>query len=151
MTNAILKNAMVDKYDSYAYTDQYIFGFTFAGNVYMVVADSKAMRETTSISKASRGNGYALRFRPTVEQKMYLMSLGATVLCSEKFFKETVASSKYNKGDIYERMVANHFGIDWVKNSDPFWKAGDVTIDNIAYQIKFQGATYTNEKFLSRL
>lgn len=150
MTNVALFNQMINKYNDLAFTHNYIFGFRFNGNVYMAIADSRVLPYILKLDKASRGTGYALRFKPTVDQKMVLMA-GATVLCSEKFFNETVANSKYNKGEIFEKMVTEYFGQVWEKDSVPFTNAGDVVANGIAYQIKYESATFTNEKILSRL
>ena len=75
----------------------------------------------------------------------------ATLLCSEKFFNEQVAESKYNNGEIFEKMVTEYFGQVWVKDNVPFTKAGDIETDGVAYQIKYQKATFCNEKSLANL
>ena len=79
----------------------------------------------TSISKASRGAGYALRFRPTNDIKRYLLAMGATVLCSKAYFDSLVKSSKYNKGEVAEMLVTEQlFGQMWEKDSVPFTQGG---------------------------
>lgn len=150
MTNMALMNSMIDRYNELAFTHEYVFGFHFNGNIYMAITDSRVLPYVLKLDRASRGAGYALRFKPTVDQKMVLMP-NATVLCSEKFFNETVANSKYNKGEIFEKMVTEFFGQIWEKDSVPFTDAGDVTANGIAYQIKYESATFTNEKILARL
>ena len=102
------------------------------------------------LDKASRGAGYALRFCPNAQQKLFLMT-SAKVLCSAKFFNEQVANSKYNKGEIFEKLVTEHFGQVWEKDNVPFTEAGDIEVDGIAYQIKYQKATFCNEKSLANL
>jgi hypothetical protein len=39
----------------------------------------------------------------------------------------------------------------WEKDNVPFTEDGDLTANGIAYQIKFEKATFTNEKTLARL
>lgn len=151
MTNISLFNSMIDRYNALSFTHEYVFGFRFNGNIYMVVTDSRVLPSVLKLDKASRGAGYALRFKPTVDQKMFLMAQGATVICSEKYFNEQVAGSKWNKGQIYEKLVTEYFGQIWHKDSVPFTDDGDVTVDGIAYQIKYESATFTNEKILARL
>ena len=48
-------------------------------------------------------------------------------------------------------MVTEKFGQVWTKNSIPFTECGDININGIEYQIKYQGATFTNEKILNKL
>ena len=149
-TNTALFKTMIDRYNEVAFTHQYIWGFTYKKNVYMAITDSSYMDIVCKLDKASRGAGYALRFCPNTDQKLALMA-GATLICSEAYFNETVADSKYNKGEIFEKMVTEHFGQVWEKDNVPFTEDGDITVDGVAYQIKFQKATFCNEKSLANL
>lgn len=150
MTNTSLFEKMISRYNELSYTHNYIYGFSFQNNIYMVETTTEVMPYILKLDKASRGAGYALRFKPTVAQKLFLMT-SASVLCSEKFFNETVAHSKYNKGEIFEKMVTEKAGQVWTKDSVPFTECGDINVNGIEYQIKYQGATLTNEKILNKL
>lgn len=150
MTNIALFANLIDRYNAKAYTHQYIWGFAYKHNIYMATTDSHVMPIVCKLDKASRGAGYALRFCPNAQQKLALMP-SATLLCSEKFFNEQVAESKYNNGEIFEKMVTEYFGQVWEKDNVPFTEAGDIEVDGIAYQIKFQKATFCNEKSLVNL
>ena len=149
--NTTLFNHLINEYNRLAYTHEYIFGFAYKGNVYSVKTNAEVLPYILKLDKASRGQGYALRFKPTNEQKLYLIALGAEVVCSEKFFLETVTNTHYNKGEVYEKMETEKVGQTWTKDSVPFTIDGDLTVDGVAYQIKYQGATFTNEKTLARL
>ena len=150
MTNTTTFKSLIDRYNAVAYTHNYIWGFTFKGNVYMATTTSDMMPFVCKLDKASRGCGYALRFCPTAEQKVALMP-NAQVLCSEKYFNEVCAESKYNRGEIFEKMVTEYFGQVWVKDAVPFTQAGDIEVDEVAYQIKYQKATFCNEKSIANL
>ena len=76
---------------------------------------------------------------------------GAQVLCSEKYFNELVAESKYNNGEIFEKLVTERFGQTWKKDDIPFTDAGDIEVEGVPYQIKFQKATFCNEKSIANL
>lgn len=150
MTNTALFMNLIDRYNTVAFTHEYIWGFEYKGNVYMAITDRTVMPFVCTLDKASRGAGYALRFCPNAQQKLALMP-NAELLCSKKFFEETVAASKYNKGEIFEKMVTEHFGQIWEKDNVPFTEDGDITVEGIAYQIKFQKATFCNEKSIANL
>lgn len=150
MTNTALFMNLIDRYNAVAYTHEYIWGFEYKGNIYMSMTDSSAMAHVCKLDKASRGCGMALRFCPTTDQKLALMT-GAQVLCSKKYFEEVYADSKYNRGEIFEMMVTEYFGQEWEKDNVPFTEDGDITVDGIAYQIKFQKATFCNEKSIANL
>ena len=150
MTNTTLFMNLINRYNAVAYTHEYIWGFEFKGNIYMAITDSSVMAHICKLDKASRGCGIALRFCPTTDQKLALMA-DAQVLCSKKYFEEVYATSKYNRGEIFEKMVTEHFGQKWEKDNVPFTEDGDITVDGIAYQIKFQKATFCNEKNIANL
>lgn len=151
MTNLTIKEMLWTRYNNLAYAHEYILGFTYKGVVYAVTVDSNVCSKVLTLDKASRGAGYALRFKPNTSSKLYLLSLGAKVICSVNYFNALVDESKYNRGEIFEMLITKYAGQDWEKDNIPFTDAGDIVIDNVAYQIKFEKATYTNEKSLARL
>lgn len=148
MLNLFLE--LIKKYNQKAFTHNYIYGFNFKNVIYWCYADASIMPLILKLDKASRGAGYSLRFKPTKEQKILLLK-NAKVLCSKKYFDETKASSKYNKGEIFEKLITEHFNQVWCKDNIPFTKAGDIEINGTAYQIKFEGGTFCNEKSISTL
>ena len=149
--NTALKEKMVRFYIGRAGAHAYIWGFVLDGNVWMVKTDGSAVMSAVKLDKASRGAGYALRFKPTKSIKVWLLSLGAVVLCSKKFFNEQVENTKYNRGEIFEKLVTEWYGQTWEKDSIPFTEDGDLTVDGIAYQIKFEQATFLTEAQMLRL
>lgn len=150
MTNIALFNNMTARYHALSAAHDYLMGFRFDGNIYMVMMSESEVNNVICLDKASRGAGYALRFKPNKSQKLYMLSLGASVLSSAKFFDETVANSQFNKGEIFEKMVTEAYGQRWCKDSVPFYMQGDINIDGIEVQIKFESATFTNEKLLAK-
>lgn len=149
MTN--LFKTMIDRYNDVAYTHHYIWGFEYRKVIYMTITDADYMPYVCKLDKASRGAGYALRFCPNTDQKVMLLTAGATAICSAEYFNSEVENSKYNKGEIFEKMVTEYFGQTWEKDNVPFTEAGDIEVDGTAYQIKFQKATFCNEKSLANL
>lgn len=151
MTNLPIFTTMVNHYHRLSYTNQYIWGFTYKKVVYMAFTSQEAVERVCKLDRASRGAGYSLRFDPTNAQKLLLMT-EATVLCSEEFFNNEVKNSKYNKGEIFEKMITETvFGQEWKKDTVPFNEGGDVEVNGLAYQIKFQKATFCNEKSLANI
>ena len=151
MTNTALFMELINRYNAVSYTHKYIWGFFYKGNVYMTNTDSSVMPFICKLDKASRGAGYSLRFCPNAEQKIALLANGAKVLCSEKYFNEVFNSCIYNRGEVFEKLVTESFGQEWEKDNIPFTQAGDITVNGIAYQIKFEKATFCNEKSIMNL
>lgn len=138
-----------NRYHKLSFTDNYILGFTYKGLVYRTTVTADIVPHVLTLDKASRGAGYSIRFKPTVAQKLFLMT-GAQVVCSVEYFKALVENSIYNSGEIFEKLVTESFGQTWEKDNIPFTQAGDVEVNGVAYQIKFEKATFITEKSLAR-
>ena len=152
MTNKIaIFQYLKNLYNEVSFTHNYIYGFTYHGMVYMVITDSKIMDAVLVLDKASRGAGYSLRFKPSNKIKEYMMTLAPIAICTADFFKGAVEASRYNKGEVFEKLVTEYYGMVWEKDSVPFTDAGDIEVDGVAYQIKFEGATFTNERLIKSL
>ena len=152
MTNNNILHKLISFYTRRSFTDNYIFGFALAGMIYMITVDDAKdiLPYVMTLDKASRGQGYALRFKPNKAQKAVLLERGLVkTLCSVEYFEECVENSKYNKGEIFEKMVTESFGQVWTKDNVPYTEAGDITVGLVDYQIKFDKATFTNEKSIS--
>ena len=148
---AILDN-LIKYYNSVSFTHNYIAVFTLDGIVYAVLTDNGIFYNGTKLDKASRGAGYALRFKPSKADKVNLLAAGTVItLCSKEYFDQLVNASKYNKGEIAEKLVTEYFGQVWEKDNIPFTEDGDLTVDGIAYQIKFEKATFINEKQMMKM
>ena len=151
MKNNEIKRTLIEFYNKHAFTHKYILGFRMNGNIYYVIVTDKELDFVTKLDKASRGAGYSLRFKPNKAQKNYLMSLGAEVLCSEEFFNELKLMSKYNFGELFEKLITELNGQEWTKDNVPFTEDGDLTVDGIAYQLKFEKATFITEAQMMRM
>ena len=151
MMNEVIKKMLQDGYNALAFTDKYIMVYIYKKVVYFTVCDNKLVDRVTTLDKASRGQGYALRFKPNNNQRLLLMSENATALCSTEMFNSLVNSTCYNRGEIAEKLVTEYYGQKWEKDTVPFTEAGDIEVNGVAYQIKFEKATFTNEKSLMSL
>ena len=149
MNTVTLFTNLLARYNALAYTHNYILGFAYKGNVYMAHVDGSMLGHFLCLDKASRGAGYAVRFCPNNDIKVALLPK-AELICSLKYFNEVVEESIYNKGEIFEKMVTERYGQVWEKDNIPFTDDGDLTVNGIAYQIKFQKATFITEKSLER-
>lgn len=150
MKNTIAHEALINHYNNTSFTHNYIFGFEYKGNIYSVETTSEMLPFITTVDKASRGAGLALRFKPNTSIKLMLMNKGAKVICSTEYFNAVLASDKYNKGEVFEKLITESKGQEWTKDNVPYTVDGDITVDGVAYQIKFEKATFINEKQMMR-
>lgn len=145
--NIALLYSLISRYNELAFTHNYIFGFTYKGNVYMTITTNEILPFILKVDKASRGAGLSLRYKPTNKQKILLLE-NSTLLCSVDYLNDLKENSRYNFGEIFEKMVYERFGKNWKKDNVPFTKGGDIEINGKAYQIKFEKATFASEKTL---
>lgn len=151
MKNPTLFYHMITRYTEFSATPYFIFGFIYKQNVYAVRANRNILPLILKLDKASRGAGYSLRFCPTAAQKVFLLSQGAEWICSKQSLLSLVKNSPYNRGEIFEKLLFQKNKQPWRKTSSPFYHSGDLVIGNIDYQIKFERATFLNERSLRRL
>lgn len=147
----VLFHEFLDWYNRLSFTHKYIMGFEYKGVIYAAWVEADVLPYVLQLDRASRGAGYSLRYKPTTAQKLFLLSKGAKTVCSKRFFEQAVAESKYNRGEIFEKLITEQAGQVWEKDNIPFTDGGDVTIGGVAYQIKFEKATFASEKGLARL
>lgn len=146
MKNEVMRHKMVEFYKETAYTHNYIFGYAYKKNVYMTITTSEVLNEIISLDKAGHNEGVAIKFKPNNAQKLMLMSINNEPICTEEYLESLFKESKYNRGEIFEKIITEKYGQTWVKDNIPYTVDGDITIDGIAYQIKYQKATFLTEK-----
>ena len=128
----------------------YALGFVHAGSLYAAKLDFEELSRFFKLDRASskRGGFAKIRIKLTAADRAEL-SAKAELIGSEDLLLKDAA---HNKGENFERELTERWAHEtWVKDSVPFWMAGDIRVDGIEIQIKLDGAELTNEKILSRL
>lgn len=148
--NIAIFYALIARYNRLSYTHWYKLGFVYKKKLYCATITAEMLPFVLTLDKASRGAGYALRFCPTTAQKEALLPY-AELIGSAEFFKSYAAENKYNLGENFEKLVTEKAGQSWEKDNVPFTESGDVVINGTHYQIKYEKATYCNEKSLDSL
>ena len=129
MVKMVTLAKMVKFYNSYAFTHNYLIAFNWKKMVIVAYVNGSDLENITTLDKASRGAGNALRFKPNMAQKNWLMENCETfVLCSVENMEQLFESSKYNKGEIIEKLITELFGQVWEKDNIPFTEDGDLTV-----------------------
>lgn len=152
MTNTAMFHQLIEGYNKIAFTHKYMLGFADRKNVYCAVCSAEILPYVCTLDSATRGAGLSLRYKPTNAQKDLLRNQDCFLVCSmEMFESECKANKTYNRGEVFEKIITERFGLVWKKDHVPFTEAGDIEVDGIAYQIKYEKATFVNEKTLARL
>ena len=140
------KANMIKNYRKYSAADSYIVGFVSDKNLYMVEMDEIKPR-FLNVEVASRNQGENLRLRLKKNHKAQLMKKNPICLGSA----DLLETEKYNKGEIFEKIVTEYYGQEWKKDTVPFWVQGDITVDGKEVQIKLDSATLMNTKQIKKL
>lgn len=139
------KRTMIKWYRDKSAADSYIIGFIYNKNIYMVNV-AEIMPRYLSVEEASRNQGENLRLRIKKAHKAELMKKNPICLGSEC----QLVTDKYNKGEIFEKLVTEHYGQKWEKDTIPFWVQGDINIGGKEVQIKLDSATLMNTKQIEK-
>ena len=141
---------MITRYNERSAAHTYALGFVQAHELYAVKLSFDELSRYCKPCKASskRGGFAKVRIRLSSAERKELIS------SAEKLGTEDLltANAKYNKGENFERELTERWTAEsWVKDSVPFWMAGDIRVNGIEIQIKLDGAELTNEKILARI
>ena len=141
----MVKRTMMKWYEKFSAADGYIIGFVMDGNLYMVEMNRIAPR-FLNVEEASRNQGENLRLRLKKAQKQ---SLAKKAICLGS--ADVLTADKYNKGELFEKVVTEYYGQEWEKDTIPFYMQGDINVNGRELQIKLDSATLANSKMLEKL
>ena len=141
---------MMNEYNARSAAHTYALGFTANGNLYATKLSFTELSRYFKLDRASskRGGFAKIRIKLTSADRAEL-SLTAELIGAESLL---TADPAHNKGENFERVLTERWTAEaWVKDSIPFWMAGDITVNGENIQIKLDGAELTNEKILERI
>jgi len=153
---------LIKAYEFLSADVKYIMSFAYNKppmTIYKVTLDRSNVTKFMKLSAVSskRGGGYSLRFNPLTEEKQKLIDdFGAQpfikdgIELTKSKFEQMVKDNKvnkFNRGDIMEKLIWESVKTEpWVKDASPFYEKGDINIDGIEHQIKYQRATFVSSK-----
>ena len=141
---------MMTRYDAHAGAHTYALGFTHGGNLYAQKLSFAELSRFFKLDRASskRGGFAKIRIKLTAKDRAELSATAELIGAEDLLMKDEA----HNKGENFERELTERWTNEsWVKDSVPFWVAGDIRVDGIEIQIKLDGAELTNERILSKL
>ena len=141
---------MMNAYNARSAAHTYALGFLFDRNLYAVRLSFEELSRFFKLDRASskRGGFAKIRIKLTAKDRAEL-SATAELIGAEDLL---TADKAHNKGENFERELTERWTSEtWVKDSIPFWVAGDIRVDGIEIQVKLDGAELTNERTLGRI
>jgi hypothetical protein len=142
------KSTALANYRKFTASQGYIIGFIHNHQLYMIRVDDLKPRWLTMMS-ATEHHQEKLQMNLKAKHKKQLINKGAMVICSEAEFLEQ--NTIHNKGYTFERIVFEMNGKEWKRDNTRFDKQGDIRIDGMEIQIKFENAQVATITTLKRL
>ena len=141
---------MMNRYEALSASHTYALGFAHTGNLYAVKLSFAELSAFFKLDRASskRGGFAKIRIKLTAKDRAELSAKAELIGAEDLLTKD----AKHNKGENFERELTERWTAEtWVKDSVPFYVAGDIRVDGVEIQVKLDGAELTNEKILSRI
>ena len=138
------KNTMIKWYRKKSASEKYILGYVVDKKLYFSMVD-EIMPRFLNVEQASRNQGDNLRLRLKKAHRNSLMKNSTCLGSADK-----LVADKYNKGEIFEKLITEYFGQTWEKDTIPFWVQGDINLNGTEVQIKLDGATLMNTKQIEK-
>lgn len=137
------------RYNKFSAADQTWLGFERRGLVYKVEFTHLPRKYMRLTHASSARGGYAkIKIYIPASECDRLIQQGKAVCVGTK--ADLYADPKHNRGENFERIITEMYTSEkWVKDSVPFWIAGDIEYKGMQIQIKFNYAELTNEKTLA--
>lgn len=141
---------MITDYERLSAANSYLIGFEQTGKLY-VTEMLKLRDDCLKLDKAAESKGGMYKIRVRISAKVKAMLIATKQAACWGDVKLLDYNDKYNKGEHFERAVTEKLtGKSWMKDSVPFYVAGDIEYKGKQVQIKFDGAELTNERTLAR-
>ena len=142
------KMEMLTAYTARNAAHAYILGFVHDGKLYRVeLPEIPAHMVGMTRMSSAKGGFRKIRVKLNTAAKLELIAMGAELMGDASLLE---ADPAHNRGENFERLVTEAAGQTWVKDSVPFWVAGDITLNGCEVQIKLDGAELANERSLAR-
>ena len=141
---------MMTDYRAKSAAHVYALGFLFNHNLYAVRLNFEELSRFFKLDRASskRGGFAKIRIKLTAKDRAELSATAELIGAEDLLY----ADPYYNRGDNFEKALMERWtSKTWVKNSDPFWVAGDIQVDGVEIQVKLDSAELTNERTLARI
>ena len=137
---------MMNNYRATTAAMAYIVGFILNNRVYRIVMP-EMLDEMFGMDRESTSHGghAKIKLRLTNAIKCQLIEMGAQDIGTPA----EILTGRKNKGEAFEKYETERAGQVWVKDRIPYYIDGDLTVDGVKYQIKFEGASFTNEKVIA--
>ena len=144
------KATAIRNYRRFTGAEEYIVGFIYKHNLYAIQVAELMPRWMVMKAESSR-HAEKLQMSLKAKHKRELINKGAELICTEEEFLQM--NDLRNKGFTFERLVfdLNGQGAEWSRDNVRFDKCGDININGVEIQIKFENAQIVTVPTIKKL
>ena len=148
--NTMKKATAIRNYRRFTGAEEYIVGFIYGHNLYAIQVEELMPRWMVMKAESSR-HAEKLQMNLKAKHKRELINKGAELICTEEEFLQM--NDLRNKGFTFERLVfdLNGQGAEWSRDNVRFDKCGDININGVEIQIKFENAQIVTVPTIKKL
>lgn len=144
-----IMNILMTAYIAKSAARVFYIGFVVDGKLYMIVLRDTIPAAFLRVTTTSKTHVNAVRVQVTSKLAKLLVKDGIAIELGAAAAMDY--NDSYNRGEHFERYIVERFtDKQWAKDSTPWYIAGDAEINGEQVQIKFNGATVTDERKIAR-
>ena len=144
-----IMNILMTAYIAKSAAHVFYIGFMYDGKLYLVVLRGTIPAAFLRVTTTSKTHVNAVRVQITSKMAQLLIKDGRAIELGDAAALNY--SDKYNRGEHFERYIVERYtATTWHKDTTPWYIAGDAEINGEQIQIKFNGATVTDERKIAR-
>lgn len=144
-----IMNIFMTAYIAQSAARVFYIGFVYDGKLYLVVLRDTIPAAFLRVTTTSKTHVNAVRVQITSKMAQLLIKDGRAIELGDATALNY--SDKYNRGEHFERYIVERYTTTtWYKDTTPWYIAGDAEINGEQVQIKFNGATVTDERKIAR-
>ena len=135
-------------YNSRAHVHDYIIGFNDKDTGYTTACFTTSAMLPYITTLDDEDGTPAIKFRYGKKRARMLKASALQVvqlMPIKEFEKRVNRKADLNRGNLFELILCEHYGMTWRKNNKSYQEAPDLTINGIGYQCKFDGGVFIKE------
>lgn len=143
-----LRRELLNVYESTTAAVKTLLVFALAGRAYAAWLTAIDLDMVTLDRESTQNGGWTkLKFRLSNRQKVALIEAGAEEVGDIADILSIIPSNKGNSVEAW--ATRRYMGIEWAKDSIPYYVQGDIRVDGEEVQVKFENASLTNTKVMA--
>lgn len=141
------KTQLLREYHRHSKADYYLIGFEYKGTLWLA-SINKIMPRYTAITYTSHKNGHKRKLQLNLSSKVKRQLVKHSIPLGNM----DLLKGGMNKGIELEKLIYGLYGQKYKgHNNIPFYKDGDININGLKVQVKFENAQIVLENTIKKL